>query len=64
MQRVLVRNLCVCNLFKEPFILVLSNLLLVSIPDRLKIVQHLSIKLNRIANELRELLDDLLNLSL
>ena len=48
----------------EPFVLIRVNLSLVSVPDRSQIVQDLSIKLNRVSDELREFLNDLLQLTL
>jgi hypothetical protein len=64
MNHVLIWDLGVGNVLIELFVLILVNLSLVSVPDRSQIVQDLSIKLNRVSDELREFLNDLLQLTL
>ena len=64
MNHVLKWDLGVSNMLIEPFVLILVNLSLVSVPDGSQIVQDLSIKLNRVSDELREFLNDLLQLTL
>ena len=64
MNHVLKWDLGVSNMLIEPFVLILVNLSLVSVPDGSQIVQDLSIQLNRVSDELREFLNDLLQLTL
>ncbi len=64
MQQVLVGHLGICNLLKEALVLVCGDLTLISEPDGLQVVEDLSVQLNRIADELRELFNDLLDLGL
>ena len=64
MNHVLKWDLGVSNMLIESFVLILVNLSLVSVPDGSQIVQDLSIQLNRVSNELREFLNDLLQLTL
>jgi hypothetical protein len=64
MQQILVRYLGVGNLLEESFILVIRYFALISVPNGLQIVHNLSVELDWVTNELRELSNDLLYLSL
>ena len=61
MKHVLVWDLCACELLIETFIFINRNITLLTSPDSSKRVDHGAIQLNRIADELRELLDNLLD---
>lgn len=64
MQQVLVGHFGICNLLKESLILVCGNLTLISEPDGLQVVEDLAVQLYWVADELREFLNDLLDLNL
>ena len=64
MQLELVGDLGVCKVLKEPLILVLSDLTLVTVPDGLQRVDQLAIQLDRVGNEQRVLFENLLDLCL
>ena len=64
MKQVLVGYFGICNLLKEALVLVCGDLTLISEPDGLQVVKDLPIQLNRVADELRKLLNDLLDLGL
>jgi hypothetical protein len=59
-----VGDLGVGDLLKESFVLIISHFTLVSVPNGLKAVHYLPVELDGVADELRELFDDLLNLCL
>ena len=61
MKLILVRNLSVGQVLKEPFIFVLSDLPLISVPNCLKTIDRLSIKLDRVCDKERVFPKDLLN---
>ena len=61
MQHILVGNLRVCQLLKESLILIQSDISFLSVPDSAKGIDCLPVKLDWIADELRELFDDFLN---
>lgn len=64
MKQVLVGDLGISQLLEEAFVFIASDLTLVSLPNGLQVIEHLPIQLDGITDELRELLDNLLNLSL
>lgn len=59
MQLELVRNFRFGNLLVEPFILILSYITLVSVPNSLQVVHKSTVKFNRVADKLRVLGKDL-----
>lgn len=61
---ILVWDLGICNLLKESLILINCHISLFTVPDSLERIHLLTIKSNRIADKLRELLNDLLNFAL
>ena len=61
MKHVLIGNLSLSKLLKEPLILIDGNFALLFSPDCAKGVDVCSVELDWIVNELRELFDDLLN---
>ena len=63
-QEVLVGHFGICDLLKEALILVSGDLTLISEPDGLQVVEDLAVQLYRVADELRELLNDLFDLGL
>jgi hypothetical protein len=63
-QQVLVGHFGICDLLKKALVLVCGDLTLISEPDCLQVVEDLAVQLNWVADELRELLNDLLDLSL
>jgi len=63
-QEVLVGHFGICDLLKEALILVCGDLTLISEPDGLQVVEDLAVQLYRVADELRELLNDLFDLGL
>ena len=63
-QEILVGHFGICDLLKEALILVSGDLTLISEPDCLQVVEDLAVQLYRVADELRELLNDLFDLGL
>jgi hypothetical protein len=64
MQEVLVGHFGICYLLKESLVLVSSDLTLFSEPDGLQVVEDLAVQLYWVADELRELLNYLLDFGL
>ena len=64
MKEILVGDFRVSQLLIESFVLVGGDLTLISVPDGLQIVEHLPIELNRVADELRELFDNLFDFTI
>lgn len=60
MKHKLVGDLGFCSFFIELLVLIKSNLLFISMPDGLKSIEDLTVELDWVIYELRELVNDLL----